>query len=192
MKKVGPPWLGVVVATSLSFLPVVFSIVFLFDFGGIKTKIYEATSFMDGVWNFYFCIKETVLGWIVLYSETDSTPIKILVPVFAVGVFATQLGISKEHKIKYTFSEMYESFWKFSHPSIKMKLIGVYVYVTYIASLLMLFVGILKMNFPVILLAVASIIILQVDGVKNLQDVKRWKMNIYYEENNQKSQKKEG
>lgn len=192
MKKVGPPWLGAVVATSLSFLPVVFSIVLLFDFGGIKTKIYEATSFMDGVWNFYFCIKEIVLGWIVLYSKTESTPIKILVPVSAVVVFATQLGISKEHKIKYTFSEMYESFWKFSHPSIKMKLIGVYVYVTYIASLIMLFVGILKMNFPVILLSVASIIILQLDGVKNLQDVKRWKMNIYYEENNQKSQKKEG
>lgn len=191
MKKVGLPWLGVVVATSLSFLPVVFSIVFLFDFGGIKTVIYDATTFMEGVWEFYFCIKETVLGWIKLYSETDSKPIKILVPVLAVGVFATQLGISKEHKIKYTFSEMYESFWKYSHPSIKMKLIGVYVYATYIASLVMLFVGILKMNFPVILLAVASIIILQLDGVKNLQDVKRWKMNIYYEENNQKSQKKE-
>lgn len=191
MKKIGPPWLGVVFATSLSFLLIVFSFVFLFDFGGIKTAIYVATSFLDGVWKFYFCSKERVLGWILLYSETESTPIKILVPISATVIFATQLGIFKEHKIKYTFSEMYESFWKYYHPSIKMKLISIYVYATYIASLVMLFVGVLEMKFPVILLAGVSIFILQLDGVKNLQDVKRWKMNIYYEENNQKSRKKE-
>lgn len=191
MRKVGPPWLGAVVATSLSFLPVVFSIMLLFNLWNMKTVIYEGTSFMDCVWNFYFIIKKYSLELIELYIQSKSQPVKILVPIGAVGVFATQFGVSKEHKIKFTFSEMYESFWKYSHPRVKMKVIGIYIYITYFSSLVMLFVGIWRMSFPTILLAVISITTLQLAGVKNLYNVKRWKMDIYYEEGNQKSRKKE-
>lgn len=190
MKKVTLPWLGVVIATSLSFLAVIFSIIFLFNIGKIKTIIYDATSYMTDIWKLYFYSKEKILGWIKLCSEVNSKPIKIFVPIAAAIVFLVQFGIFKEHKMKYTFSEMYSSFWGYTHPNINMKLIGIYVYGTYITNLIVFFAGISKMNFPAILLATISVIILQANGIKNLRDVDKWKKSIYYEENNQESQQK--
>ena len=188
MKNVGPPWLSALTATSLSFLLFIVAILFFTDFKECKEWIYEITSNIDFLWSAYFKLKKECLQLIDLYLQSESKPLKVFVITIVLSVITAQFGISKEHKIKYTFSEMYESFWIFRHPYIKMKVIGFLVYSTYLLNIVLFFVSFYHKLFSPMILTLASIIILQLCGLKNLRDVKEWKMKLHYEDNKKVSQ----